>query len=60
MHAIRQDDECQWIVRTVRLDRAGVDPVAVNIALAEKLAEYETLDVALKGMFRVHFTVEAG
>lgn len=57
MHAIRQDDECQWVVRTVRIEHAGVDPGGLNIALAEKLADYETLDVALKGMFRVHFTM---
>lgn len=59
MHAIRRDDESQWVVRTVHLEHAGVNPVDINIALAEKLAEYESLDIALKGMFRMRFTMEA-
>ncbi len=59
MDAIRQDDECEWVLRTMHVEHAGVNAVDLNIALAEQLAGHESLDVELKGLFRVRFTVES-
>jgi tetratricopeptide (TPR) repeat protein len=54
-HEIREDDESQWVVRTMIIDQPKVDAISLNIELAERLAEYEELGKQLKGTFIVRY-----
>jgi hypothetical protein len=58
-NATREDDETQWVTRTIIIDQPDIEAIELNIELAEKLAEQEELGKQLKGKFIVRY-ISAG